>query len=319
MHHNDDAYATMLLCMALSPNREEYARPFSVQEFQRLVEAVHAAGMAGPGRLLGVDVSGLAAWLNLPEEEAYRAHTLLNRAVPLSYALEGFMAEGIEVVTLYDDEYPARLRRRLGAAAPAFLFRAGPAALTEMPMIAIVGISGVKTSPEARAAVEKLVEGAAGLGYGILTGGELGVSRVAGTVAARLDAPVLDVLGGDMKNHIHIDGVAGRIGSGRAGAIALEHPEAMFTVSHAIARNRVLFALADAAFVFNTDGRRGEGEAIQSRLCDWIYAWEGHPACRGLIARGAKPFGDLERLDLPAMARNWNNSQSEQLSFFDLL
>lgn len=33
--------------------------------------------------------------LDIPEEEAYRAYTLLNRGVQLSYALENFLAQGI--------------------------------------------------------------------------------------------------------------------------------------------------------------------------------------------------------------------------------
>ena len=45
MKHNDDAYAAMLLTMALSPNKEEYARPLSVQEFRQLERSVGNSGM----------------------------------------------------------------------------------------------------------------------------------------------------------------------------------------------------------------------------------------------------------------------------------
>ena len=47
MNHNDNAYAAMLLTMALSPNREEYARPCSVQEFCRLEALVQTLGERG--------------------------------------------------------------------------------------------------------------------------------------------------------------------------------------------------------------------------------------------------------------------------------
>ena len=93
----------------------------------------------------------------------------------------------------------------------------------------------------------------------------------------------------------------------------------MFTVSHAIARNKVLFALADAAFVCNTDGKRGETDALHNRYCDWIYAWSGYPANSALIARGATPVTDLRKLDLAEMSGHWKGSQSEQMSMVDLM
>lgn len=319
MNHNDDAYATMLLTMALSPDREEYARPLSTQEFRRLAEAVRAAGMRGPGKLLSMDISGLMAYLNLPEEEGYRAFTLLNRTVQLSYALEGYVRAGIDVVTLYDGDYPHRLRMRLGEAAPPFFYRAGSAELLDRPAIALTGISGVRTSAEAREAVDAIVRSAAKLGYAVVTGGELGVSRVAAGAAADAGVPVIDVLGGDMTAHLTEEGVARAVADGRGAVLSLVHPQAMFTVSHAIARSRVLFALADAAFIFNTDGKRGEGDALRNRTCNWIYAWEGWPGNATLIARGATPFRDAAQLDLPALSRIWNSGRAEQLNLFDLL
>ena len=318
MNHNDDAYATMLLTMALSPNREEYARPYGAQEFARLREAIRTAGLRGPGRLLGVDIGSLMAWLNLTEEEGYRAFTLLNRTVQLSYALEGFIREGIEVVTPYDPLYPERLTRRLGDGAPAFLYCAGDAALLQRPAIAILGISGVKTTAEVRENVERLVALAAELNYAVFTGGELGVARIAAAASESRNVPVAEILGGGLRARIQEPEAAGRVAAGGLAA-SLEHPDAMFTAAHAAARNRVLLALASAAFVFNSDGKRGEAEAVQGRICDWVYAWDGHPGSRALASRGAAPFHDVARLDLASLSRNWTSSQSEQISFFDLL
>ena len=52
MGHTDDAYAAMLLTMALSPNKEEYARPLSTQEFRRFEAAARASRFRGIGKLL---------------------------------------------------------------------------------------------------------------------------------------------------------------------------------------------------------------------------------------------------------------------------
>ena len=319
MGHTDDAYAAMLLTMALSPNKEEYARPLSTAEFRRLEAAARESGRGGLGKLLETDISGLMIYLGLAEDEAYRAYTLMHRSVQLTYALEGFAAEGIEVVTQYDAEYPERLKLKLGAGAPPAFYRCGDVSLAGRPAVALIGISGVRTTPEARQAIDTLVRGAIDRGYGVITGGEPGVSRMAAGLVAQMGGSLIDILGGGMKEHLKDEGIARLVGEGRALVLSLEHPEAMFTVSHAIARNRLVFALADAAFVFNTDGRRGEMDALQNRVCDWIYAWEGCAANGPLIARGAVPFGALTDAEVADMSRHWSSSRSQQLNMFDLL
>lgn len=319
MAHTDDAYAAMLLTMALSANKEEYARPLSTPEFRRFEAAVRASSFRGISDLMEVDISGLVIHLGLPEEEAYRVYTLLHRSVQLSYAIEGFAGAGIEVATQYDADYPERLRRKLSEAAPPTFYRCGNMELLTQPAVAIVGISGVKTTPQARQAIETLVRGAVAQGYGVITGGEPGVSRMAASLVGELGGSLVDILGGGMREHLSDDAIAPLVGSGRAVVLSLEHPDAMFTLSHAIARNRLVFSLADAAFIFNTDGRRGEQEALQNRTCDWIYAWEPFAGNRPLIGRGAVPFDALTDADIVEMSRHWSSSRSQQLNMFDLL
>ena len=319
MGHTDDAYAAMLLTMALSPNKEEYARPLNAQEFRRVEAAARASRYHGVGGLLDVDISGLMIYLGIPEEEAYRVFTLLHRSVQLSYALEGYATEGIDVLTRYDAEYPRRLAAKLKDAAPPFLYRCGTDAVLNHPAIAILGISGVRTTPEAREQVQTLVRGAARMGYAVLTGGELGVARLTAGLVAEGEGQLAEVLGGDMHAHLNDDAIARVVGEGRGIVLSMEHPDALFTVSHAIARNRLLFALADAAFIFNTDGRRGETDALMNRACDWIYAWEDYPGNQALLSRGARPFRVLTDEGLEAMSRHWSSSSARQLNIFDML
>ena len=319
MAHTDDAYAAMLLTLALSPNREEYARPLSTAEFRRFEAAARESSFHGIGKLMDMDISGLMIYLGLTEEESYRAYTLLHRGVQLSYALEGYAGEGIEIVTQYDATYPQRLRRKLGEAAPPCFYLCGSADLMNKPAVAIAGVSGVRTTPEAHDAVAAIIRSAIAQGYAVVTGGEPGVARMAAGLVAGQGGCLIDILGGGMREHLKDDAIAQLVGEGRAAVLSLEHPDAMFTVSHAIARNRLLFALSDAAFIFNTDGRRGELDALQNRTCDWIYAWEGYAGNRPLIARGAVPFDAPTDERLREMSRHWASSSAQQLNMFDML
>lgn len=319
MNYSDDAFATMLLTMALSPNREEYARPLGTLELKKLEEKLRESELYHIGRIINYDIGGLMFKLGLSEEEAYRIFTLLNRSVQLSYSVENYLLQGIEVVTYYNDDYPQRVRRKMEELAPPVFYRRGNAELLAKPMLAIVGISGVKTTPEVRDAVETLVRNAIRMGYTILTGGELGVSKVAMNFAMEYGGTVVEVLGGDMNQHVAEEGIADLLNENRAAVISLEHPDALFTVAHAISRNKMLFSLAEAAVVFNTDGKRGELDALKNRYCDWIYAWIGDPNNHTLISRGAIPIQNVSEMDFDLLSRHWKNSQSEQMNFFDML
>ena len=191
MNFNDDGYAAMLLTMALSPDREEYARPYSTQEFWRIEAAVRKSELRRLSRLLNLDISGLMIYLKMSEEEGYRAYTLLHRNVQLSYALENMERQGIEAVTCYDADYPPRLRRKLGEDAPPFFYRCGSAELLDKPAVAVVGIQGVRTDDRVREALDCLVHNAVDAGYAIVTGGELGVSRVAATLTGQYGGTLL--------------------------------------------------------------------------------------------------------------------------------
>ena len=320
MQHCDDAYAAMLLTLSLSADREEFAHPLSTAEFRALDADLRENTGRGPGQLLGKDISGIMQLLQTPEPEALRLFTLLNRSVQLTYILESFADDNIEVITQYDSRYPRRLLQRLGESAPPVFYAAGHPELLNQPMLGVCGISGVKTSPVVRASVERIVSEARRLSYAVATGGELGVAHLATEkVVLAEEGNIVRFLGGGLREFAKTPEFIRLYLQGRGLAISLEHPDALFTVSHAAARNRLLFALSEAAFVFNTDGKRGELEALRGRLCDYIYAWNGYPGNQPLISRGALPFGSAETLDFNDLKRHWLSSRSEQLSLFDIL
>ena len=319
LDHTENAYAAMLLTMALSPNREEYARPLSTQEFRRIEALARGSRYGDIGGLLNVDISGLVMLLGLSEAEGYRVYTLLHRDVQLTYTLAEFMGDGIDAITQYDAEYPQRLTETLKEAAPPFVYRSGADELLNEPAIAVLGVSGVKTDPEARRQIEILVDGAARRGYAVVTGGELGVARLTAGLVAERGGHLIDILGGGLRDHLKTEAIARLLAEGRAAVLSTEHPDALFTVSHAIARNKLVFALVDAAFVFNTDGRRGELDALANHTCEWLYAWQGFTGNSPLLNRGAKPFQGLRDGDFDEMCRHWNRSRAKQMNIFDLL
>ncbi len=125
MIHNDDAFTTMLLTVPITPDREELARPLSPGEFARLDELALKTRPGSLGALIDIDMSGLMLRYGMREADAYRVCMLLSRNLPLSFLLERLSASGIDLVTLYDAAYPARIRAALGEKTPPRFFCAG--------------------------------------------------------------------------------------------------------------------------------------------------------------------------------------------------
>lgn len=129
MRHNDDAFTAMLLTLPLTANKDELVRPLSSAEFSILRARVAACGARRIGDLIGLDVSGIMNLLKVPEAEAYRLCMLLCRTMPLSYAMERFYEQNLELLTLYDSAYPENLATRLGDDAPAAMYMCGDASI----------------------------------------------------------------------------------------------------------------------------------------------------------------------------------------------
>ena len=136
MAHNDDAFATMLLMSQMSANRDEIVRPLSGAEYYQLKEQVAQSFVRTLGGLIGMDLSGLMRALGIGELEAYRLGVLLNRIMPLSYALEKFGEAGIEIFTVDESGYPERLVTRLGEKAPPMIYSSGNLKLSARSAIA---------------------------------------------------------------------------------------------------------------------------------------------------------------------------------------
>lgn len=308
----------MLLTLTLTPDKDEIVRPLNTVEFSRLAARASVGGKGSVGSLIGMDMSGIMDVLDCNEDEAYRICMLLNRAMPLSYSLEKFSSDGVEIVTRYNEEYPERFAEKLNQNAPAAFYLCGNPQVLSMPLIAIMGITGVKLPVNAEQQVRALVKQARESGYGVISGGEPGIARLAAMAAHDFGVPYVDVVGGELTAHCAANPVKAMLKEDRCAVISLIHPSALFTVGHAIARCKLIYALSSAAFIFNTDGKRGEGEALKNRYCEGLYVWDipHPPANRQIIVKGAIAIQDFSDIRFERLAANWRMAQAEQLRFF---
>ena len=317
MQHNDNAFTAMLLTLPLTADKEELVRPLASCEFIQLARRVEAAGLGTVGSLIGMDISAVMAKLDMPEQEAYRICMLLSRTMPLSYAMERFYEQNIEILTTMDEEYPVRLTERLGTDAPTAMYVSGNLALLKQPMVALLGISGVKMTPAAEKGVRMLVQSLKQEGFGLITSSEPGACRVAEKEAFECGVNVVSVLAGDLSHKKEEDMYIEAQLRGQALLLSVVHPDAPYTNVHAVNRNRIVYSMALASFIATTDAKRGESDAIRKKLCDWMYAFDTPTPLgnRIVISRGVSPVPDFEKMDFAKYAQNWRMANAEQLSF----
>ncbi len=184
-----------------------------------------------------------------------RLQRLLERGFLLSQAVEHWQTRAIWVVSRADAEYPRRLKTRLREDAPAVLYGCGDIQLLETGGLAIVGSRHVDEvlidytqdigRLSARANRTVISGGAKGIDQAAMRGALDAGGRVNGVLADSLEKRVMN------REHRNL------LLDGQLVLISPYDPYAGFNVGNAMQRNKLIYALADAALVVNADLNKG--------------------------------------------------------------
>lgn len=282
-----DAQAVVLACSSLGAPRESSVKPFGPRGWWDLkVDA--------PGGLIGMSAAEIEG-LGIDATAAGRLATLLARSAQLAFELDRLQSRGIWVTTLADESYPERLRDRLVRDAPPVLFGAGDARLLARGGVAVVGSRDV--DPEALAFAEMLAGAAATAGEQVVSGGARGVDQAAMSAAFQRGGTVAGALPEGIERRIRDVATRTAVADGQAVLISPYHPAAGFSAGAAMARNKLIYALADVAVVVSSsEGIGGTWQgAVEAITAGWVPVLvrdalnvpEGN---RLLIERGGLPL-----------------------------
>ena len=289
---NDASLAAILLAQRLVPSTAE---PLRAREYWALLDRVD-----DPGALLGRGVADLTATLDDPELAA-RVVARLDAAVALAFELEKLEQTGIRVVASVDADYPTRLIERLTTAAPPLLHVVGPLALTNEPMLGVVGSRDV--SPEGAEVAADAGRAAVAHGWGVVSGGAHGVDRAAMDAALEAGGTVVGFLADPLLREIRAPELRRAIGQNRLCLATPYAPDAAYSRANARGRNKLIYATAERTLVVASEAEAGSTwdgavEAIE-RGYGAVSAWTGPGALPGnalLVERGARAVSDLEQL-----------------------
>jgi predicted Rossmann fold nucleotide-binding protein DprA/Smf involved in DNA uptake len=299
--------AILLLTAPLIAGRGETSRDLlSLGEYNRLTLILRQK-QKQPADLLAPDAQELIEACAQPFGRA-RLDALLGRGFLLSQAVERWNARAIWVISRADAKYPRRLKAKLKEDAPPLLYGCGDIALLEKGGLAVVGSRHV--DDELVGFTENVGRLSAEAHRNIVSGGAKGIDRAAMHGALMAGGHVAGVMADSLERAALARDNREPLMEGRLVLISPYDPAAGFNVGHAMQRNKLIYALADAALVVTSDFQKGgtwAGAIEQLERLHFVpvFVRNGANAGKGnsaLLSRGGKPWPNPQNGDELGMA-----------------
>lgn len=268
MPESPRAQATLLLTLSLQGDATS-ARVLTTAEWSRLSRWLHGRGLAPESLLETAADAVLADWSDsrIPRE---RLERLLDRRFALAVAAERWESTGVWFVTRGEPDYPVLLRTRLRDKAPPFLCGAGERSLLSRPLIAIVGSR--HASPEALANARELARALVQSGQGVVSGAARGIDSEAMQAAIDAGGYSVGVLADELLKASRGKQWRDALIEGRLALVSQFGVERRFSVGHAMARNKIIYCIAQRAVVVaTTHGHGGTWSgAVENLQQRWV-------------------------------------------------
>ena len=292
--------AILLLTAPLITGRERRAspKPLAAGEYDHLARRLRELRHQ-PADLLGDGARRLLEECRL-DLDPERLHRLLDRGFLLSQALERWRTRALWVTSRADAEYPRRLKIRLREQAPPVLYGCGNRAELDAGGLAVVGSRNA--NDDLLAYTEGVGRLAAGARRTLVSGGARGIDQAAMRGALDAGGTVACVLADSLERAATRREHRSALIDGRLVLLCPYDPAAGFLVGHAMQRNKLIYALADAALVVDAEFEKGGTwagavEQLDRHRFVSVYVRTTGEVGRGLdalLARGARRWVDTE-------------------------
>lgn len=246
--------AILLLTAPLIAGRGEGSRDLlSLGDYNRLARILREKHQQ-PADLLGPEADELIALCGQHFGRP-RLEALLGRGFLLSQAVERWNARAIWVISRADGAYPKKIKSRLKEDAPPVLYGCGEINLLDSGGLAVVGSRQVdERLSDYTVQIGRL---AAKSGRAVVSGGAKGIDRAAMQGGLEAGGTVVGVMADSLERAALSHDNREALMDGRLVLISPYDPAAGFNVGHAMQRNKLIYALADAALVVNSDYKKG--------------------------------------------------------------
>jgi predicted Rossmann fold nucleotide-binding protein DprA/Smf involved in DNA uptake len=294
-----NSQAILLLTAPLVAGRSDASTNLlTLSEYNRVARGLREKQLQ-PADLIGSDAKEVVQ-LIAPIFGRERIEALLARGFLLSQAVERWAARAIWVVSRADATYPRRLKTRLKEDAPPILYGCGDAALLDTGGLAVVGSRHV--DDELMSYTEEIGRLAASVHQTVVSGAAKGIDRAAMHGALLGGGAVVGVMADSLERAALARDNREPLMDGRLVFVSPYDPAAGFNVGHAMQRNKVIYAFADAALVVTSDFEKGGTwtgaiEQLERLRFVPVFVRNGENAGRGnsaLLQRGARAWPNPE-------------------------
>jgi predicted Rossmann fold nucleotide-binding protein DprA/Smf involved in DNA uptake len=247
-----ETQVTLLLCARLVAAKVKDISPLSTGEFNDIVAELERIDRSLTDLL---DANRCEELLKSLPFEASRLRALLNRGFALSLAMEKWTNGSVWIVSREGEGYPERIKDRLRHHAPPLLYGCGERSLLGHGGVAIVGSRDV--DPAGIDFTKAVAEACAREKLPVISGGARGVDQWSMLAALEAGGAVLGVMADSLARASTAGNAREPIREGRLTLVSPFDPEAGFNVGNAMARNKVIYALADYGVVVSSGYHEG--------------------------------------------------------------
>lgn len=263
---------TQAIVLLTVPFGKSEAKPLSIREWGRFAVWLKDHEL-DPSFLLNGDPKSLLADWSDNKISADRIEDLLNRGAALGLAMEKWHRAGLWIITRSEVEYPDRLKRRLRHDSPPVLFGSGNKALLSKGGIAVVGSRDA--DEDDLIFTKHISQVTAQQGLSVVSGAARGVDETAMIGALQNEGTAVGVMADSLLRAATSAKYRKYLVSGDLVLVSSFNPEAGFNVGNAMARNKYIYCLSDAAVVVNSTPDKGGtwNGAIEDLKNQWVPLW----------------------------------------------
>jgi predicted Rossmann fold nucleotide-binding protein DprA/Smf involved in DNA uptake len=284
----------LLTAPLITGGRDTSADLLTLSEYNRLARVLREKKKQ-PADLIGSDAEVMVELCAVIFGRE-RIENLLGRGFLLSQATNRWSSCATWVVSRADPVYPRRLKTRLKEDAPPVLYGCGDPALLENGGLAIVGSRHV--DDELMAYTEEIGRLVAQARRTVISGGAKGIDRAAMQGALQSGGVVAGVMADSLERAVLARDNREPLMEQKLVLISPYDPAAGFNVGHAMQRNKLIYALSDAALVVTSDFEKGgtwNGAIEQLEKLHFVpvFVRNGSKAGKGnsaLLQHGALPW-----------------------------
>ena len=292
MSISEQSMIAILLCSHLGLGQNKDLKPFTLTEWNDVSDVLKKNNEAAS--LLFQKENTVLEQGVFTKQKIDRIHSLLDRSGAAALEIEFWLQRGIQIITIFDDNYPKLLKKRLQKKAPPVLFYAGDINLSNKIGISIVGSRNIDEA--GMEFTKKLVSKAAKENLVIYSGGARGVDSISEKAALEEGSAVIsfiaDSLASKIKKRDVIDAILGK----RLLLLSDVKPDVGFSAARAMNRNKYVYAASYGTFVVAADYKSGGtwSGAIENIKYNWTkeFVWEQerYSGNKALISIGANAF-----------------------------